>query len=94
MSAWLLVGLGGQVFFLMRFIVQWIVSEKHGASVIPIYFWYLSLWGGVIILVYALHVRDPIFILGQSTGIFIYIRNLMLIHNKRKQSKGTKAAKM
>jgi len=81
-KVWLLIGLGGQVCFLMRFVVQWIASERHGASIIPIYFWYLSLAGGLTLLVYALHVRDPVFIIGQSTGVFIYIRNLMLIRKK------------
>jgi len=68
----------------MRFLVQWLVSEKRGKSVIPIYFWYLSLLGGLTLLTYAIHIRDPVFIVGQSMGSFIYIRNLMLIHKNKK----------
>ena len=85
MNGWLILGFIGQIAFFMRFLVQWIVSEKRGESFIPIYFWYLSLSGGVILLVYAIHIGDPVFTLGQSCGVFIYIRNLMLIHeNNRK----------
>lgn len=68
----------------MRFLVQWLVSEKRGKSVIPIYFWYLSLLGGLTLLTYAIHIRDPVFIVGQSMGSFIYVRNLMLIHKNKK----------
>ncbi len=71
--------------FALRFLVQWVASEKKGESTIPIYFWYLSLAGGLVLLSYAIHIRDPIFILGQSTGSIIYIRNLMLIHKKQKK---------
>ena len=70
--------------FFLRFLVQWIASERRGESVIPIVFWYLSLAGGIILLFYAIHIRDPIFILGQSMGAFIYIRNLILIFRKEK----------
>ena len=77
-SAWLVVGFVGQGFFSSRFFVQWLASEKEGRSVIPISFWYLSLGGGLTLLAYAVHLGDPIFILGQSTGAFIYLRNLWL----------------
>ncbi len=63
----------------MRFFVQWVVSEKQGRSVIPKAFWYLSLAGGMGLLVYAVHIRDPVFIAGQSVGILVYVRNLWLI---------------
>ncbi|UCC66952.1 MAG: lipid-A-disaccharide synthase N-terminal domain-containing protein [Deltaproteobacteria bacterium] len=69
----------------MRFLVQWVVSEKRGKSVIPIYFWYLSLFGGLTLLTYAIHIKDPVFIVGQSMGAFIYIRNLMLIYKNKKK---------
>jgi lipid-A-disaccharide synthase-like uncharacterized protein len=69
--------------FGMRFFVQWIASEKAKKSVIPIAFWYLSICGSLILLVYAVHRRDPVFILGQSTGSFIYLRNLYLIKNEK-----------
>ncbi len=80
---WLGVGLLGQGIFSARFIVQWLVSEKEKRSVIPIAFWYLSLFGGVTLLLYAIYKRDPVFILGQFTGIFVYSRNLLLIQRER-----------
>jgi lipid-A-disaccharide synthase-like uncharacterized protein len=83
-SVWLAVGLGGQLMFAARFIVQWVVSEKQHRSVIPKPFWYLSIGGGLVLLVYAIHRRDPVFILGQATGCFIYARNLMLLRNDRR----------
>jgi len=66
----------------MRFLVQWIVSKKHGENIIPIAFWYLSLIGDLILLCYAVHRRDPVFTLGQSCGIFIYLKNLVLIKKR------------
>ncbi len=80
---WLAVGLLGQGIFSARFIVQWLVSEKEKRSVIPVVFWYLSLLGGITLLFYSIYKRDPVFILGQSTGVFIYSRNLLLIHRER-----------
>lgn len=74
--AWLAVGFLGQGLFSCRFLVQWLASEKEGRSVIPMSFWYLSLGGGLALLAYAIHLGDPVFILGQSTGAFIYLRNL------------------
>ncbi len=82
--AWILVGLGGQVLFMMRFAVQWIVSEKAKRSVIPVAFWWLSIGGAAILLAYAIWRADPVFILGQSLGFFIYARNLWLIHAERR----------
>ena len=76
---WLLIGLLGQALFSARFIVQWIVSEKQKKSVIPVVFWYLSLAGGIILLTYAIYKQDPVFILGQFSGVVVYIRNLYLI---------------
>lgn len=76
--AWLGVGFAGQFFFFSRFFVQWIASEKAGKSVMPMSFWYLSLAGGLLLLVYSVHLHDPVFIIGQSTGAFIYLRNLYL----------------
>jgi lipid-A-disaccharide synthase-like uncharacterized protein len=77
---WVMVGLFGQLMFSMRFIIQWITSEKAKRSVIPVAFWWFSLAGGIILFAYAVYRRDPVFILGQSTGLFIYSRNLWLIH--------------
>jgi len=81
---WVVFGLGGQLMFSGRFIVQWIASEKAGRSVIPLAFWYFSIAGGVILFMYALYRRDPVFILGQSLGLFIYSRNLWLIYRERR----------
>ena len=81
---WLIVGLVGQVCFFMRFLIQWIVSEKKKESTIPIQFWYFSLGGSFILLTYSIYREDPVFILGQSVGSIIYIRNLVLISNKKK----------
>ena len=87
MNGWVIIGLIGQTAFFMRFLVQWIVSEKKGKSFIPIYFWYLSLSGGLILLAYAIHIGDPVFTLGQSCGLLVYTRNLMLIYQNKKDSK-------
>ena len=80
----LCVGFLGQAIFASRFIVQWIYSEKKGESYIPIIFWYLSIIGGIGLLTYAIFRKDPVIILGQTFGIFIYLRNLILIYNIKK----------
>lgn len=79
---WLTIGFLGQGLFSMRFIVQWIKSERMKRSVVPLAFWYFSLAGGAALLVYALHRSDPVFIVGQGLGIFIYLRNLWLIYRE------------
>lgn len=79
---WLILGFFGQVLFFMRFLVQWIASEKKKTSFIPISFWYFSLGGSLVLLIYSVYRQDPIFILGQSMGFFIYLRNLILISRK------------
>ena len=89
MNFWLVLGFFAQALFATRFLVQWIASERRKESVVPIYFWYISLAGGILLLTYAIHIKDPVFILGQSTGVFIYTRNLMLIR-KQKKSKSIK----
>jgi lipid-A-disaccharide synthase-like uncharacterized protein len=76
---WIAFGIFGQLLFFMRFFVQWIASEKAKRSVVPISFWYFSIGGGLILLIYSIYRLDPVFILGQATGLFIYIRNLVLI---------------
>ena len=81
-----LVGLAGQTCFFSRFLVQWIVSERRGESTVPVIFWYLSLVGGLTVLVYAIWRRDPVFILGQTVGIFVYVRNLILIGRTRRKA--------
>lgn len=80
---WLGVGFLGQGLFFMRFFIQWVASEKRGESVIPQSFWYFSFLGGVTLFAYAIYKQDPVFMLGQGTGLFIYARNLHLIHRKR-----------
>lgn len=83
---WVALGLLAQVVFSGRFIVQWIYSERKKESVIPVAFWYMSLLGGVMLLIYAIHKQDPVFILGQSTGVIVYIRNLHLISKNKKNT--------
>ena len=77
---WLVIGFAGQILFFGRFLVQWIVSERQKRSVIPTAFWFLSLGGGALLLSYALYRRDPVFIAGQLTGVFVYSRNLWFIY--------------
>ena len=81
----LLIGFFGQGLFASRFIVQWIYSEKKGESHIPVIFWYLSIFGGIGLLVYAIFRKDPVIILGQSFGLFIYLRNLILIYKNKNE---------
>ena len=81
---WLLIGFGGQLVFGARFLVQWLVSERKQESVIPLPFWFLSLGGGFVLFFYAAHIGDPVFLLGQTMGVFIYSRNLWFIYRKRR----------
>jgi lipid-A-disaccharide synthase-like uncharacterized protein len=80
---WLAVGFLGQALFTARFLIQWLVSEKRRASVVPTAFWWLSLLGGTALLAYAIFRRDPVIITGQSMGLFVYTRNLMLVAKAR-----------
>ena len=82
----LLIGFIGQGLFASRFIFQWIYSEKKGESYIPLVFWYLSIFGGLGLLTYALFRKDPVIIIGQLFGIFIYLRNLILIYKKKNEN--------
>ena len=82
----LIVGFVGQGLFASRFIIQWIYSEKKGKSHIPIIFWYLSIFGGIGLLTYAIFRKDPVIIVGQTFGIFIYVRNLLLIYSKKNEN--------
>ena len=81
---WLTVGFLGQAFFSMRFLVQWIASEKKRESVIPVSFWFFSIGGGLTLLIYAIYRHDPVFILGQTAGLFVYLRNLYLIRRRER----------
>ena len=85
-TMWIVIGMVGQAAFAGRFLIQWIVSERRGESIIPIAFWYLSLTGSAVLLFYAIHRRDPVFIVGQSFGSFVYVRNLILIYRKRESA--------
>ncbi|MCY7305829.1 MAG: lipid-A-disaccharide synthase N-terminal domain-containing protein [Rhodoferax sp.] len=78
-KTWLAIGFIGQGLFSARFIVQWLQSEKIKKSVIPSAFWYFSVAGGMTLLAYAIHREDPIFIIGQATGLIIYFRNLQFL---------------
>lgn len=80
---WLLFGVGAQVLFTARMVVQWLASERAGRSVVPVAFWWLSLTGGMMTLIYGVVRHDAVIILGQITSVFIYVRNLMLIYKER-----------
>lgn len=81
-QVWLAVGFLGQALFSARFLVQWIASERKRKSVVPIEFWYFSIGGGLTLLAYAVHRLDPVFIVGQAAGLFVYARNLYFIHRR------------
>jgi lipid-A-disaccharide synthase-like uncharacterized protein len=82
----LTIGFAGQALFFLRFFFQWIHSEKEGKSVIPEIFWYFSLFGGILLLIYAVLRQDIVFILGQSTGTFIYLRNIYFLRRERRET--------
>lgn len=84
---WVVLGFVAQAFFTMRFVVQWIASERARDSVVPVAFWFFSLGGGVLLLVYALYRKDPVFIAGQAFGLFVYARNLYFIIAKSRAAK-------
>ncbi|MBO0903643.1 lipid-A-disaccharide synthase N-terminal domain-containing protein [Jiella sonneratiae] len=83
---WIVLGFIAQAMFTARFLIQWIASERARRSVMPVAFWTFSLLGGSLLLVYALHRRDPVFIIGQAAGLFIYARNVMLIVGEKKRT--------
>lgn len=82
---WVVFGFFAQFLFFLRFFVQWIHSERRGKSVIPIYFWYFSIAGGIAIVIYSAHIGDPVFIIGQSLALLIYVRNLVLVKRDNQQ---------
>jgi lipid-A-disaccharide synthase-like uncharacterized protein len=86
---WLAVGLAGQAAFFSRFLVQWVASERAGQSYIPMSFWYLSLVGSLILLVYAIHRAEPVFLLGQLPNAFVYVRNIMLVRRSGQEGSPT-----
>ena len=86
LDLWIILGFFAQAMFTARFLVQWIASERARRSVVPVAFWTFSLAGGALLLIYALHRRDPVFIIGQGAGLLIYTRNIMLIAGERKRN--------
>ena len=86
-----LVGFVGQLMFTMRFVVQWIASERARKSVFPVAFWFFSIGGGVVLFVYALSIKDPVFILGQGFGVFVYARNLYFVYHERRTANAAAA---
>src|SRR3954453_8885929 len=85
-DAWVALGFVAQALFSMRFLVQWIASERAGRSIIPTAFWIFSIAGGVLLFAYSLYRRDPMFIAGQGLGLFIYLRNLYFVLRERGQA--------
>ncbi len=93
LNPWIVIGFLGQAMFSARFLIQWLASEKIKKSIIPNLFWWFSLAGGAILLVYAIHRADPVFIVGQGAGLFIYSRNIYLIYfHPKKMAKAETAA--
>ena len=86
---WIVVGFVAQFMFMMRFVMQWIYSERAKRSIVPEVFWYFSVAGGVMLLAYAIHRTDPVFIAGQSLGLFIYGRNIYFIWREKKHGAST-----
>jgi lipid-A-disaccharide synthase-like uncharacterized protein len=82
-SSWVAIGLAGQFFFTMRFVLQWIATEKKKKSVIPVSFWYFSILGSIILLCYSVYRQDPVFILGQAFGMTVYFRNLYFVRKEK-----------
>lgn len=85
---WLLLGFAGQGLFMGRFVLQWLASERQGRSILPLAFWYLSIAGALVLMVYAWHRRDPVFVAGQGLGVAIYLRNLQLGRARTPPEKG------
>jgi lipid-A-disaccharide synthase-like uncharacterized protein len=86
LDAWVILGWFAQLMFSGRFLVQWLASERARRSVVPVAFWYFSVIGGALLFAYALSRRDPVFIVGQGAGLFIYLRNLWLIRREHRAS--------
>ena len=91
-AVWLGIGFLGQALFSMRFLVQWIYSERNRRRVIPVAFWYFSVLGGMTLLAYAIHREDPVFIIGQAGGLVIYSRNLYFIWRERRDARKSPAS--
>jgi lipid-A-disaccharide synthase-like uncharacterized protein len=87
-DGWVILGFAAQAFFTMRFVVQWVASERARKSVVPVAFWFFSIGGGSLLLVYALYRKDPVFIAGQALGLMVYFRNLyfIIVHGRQASS--------
>jgi lipid-A-disaccharide synthase-like uncharacterized protein len=86
LDVWTVIGVAGQMLFFLRFFYQWIASERAKRSVVPEAFWYFSIGGGLVLLIYAIQRQDIVFILGQGSGLFIYSRNIFLIRRERRRA--------
>ena len=84
-DVWIIVGFAAQAMFSLRFIIQWIATEKRRESYLPNLFWYFSIAGGAMLLTYAIHRKDPVFIIGQASGLFVYLRNLYFVLQKKRR---------
>lgn len=87
---WLAIGFAGNALFFSRFLVQWLASERAGRSYVPVAFWWLSIAGSVVLLLYAIHRRDPVFTLAYLPNCVVYVRNLMLIRSERRRIAGVR----
>jgi lipid-A-disaccharide synthase-like uncharacterized protein len=84
-DAWAALGFVAQALFSARFLVQWIASERARRSIIPIAFWWFSIGGGILLFIYSLYRRDPVFIVGQGGGLLIYVRNVMFVLREQRE---------
>ena len=82
---WLTLGMLAQAMFTLRFVVQWVASERARRSIVPETFWYFSFLGGSMLLIYAIYRRDPVFIVGQASGLFIYSRNIYFLWQGKRE---------
>ena len=89
-TSWLIIGFLGQALFSARFLIQWLASERAKKSVMPVLFWYFSIFGGTTLFIYAIHKQDPVFIVGQGSGLLIYARNLYFVLRTKKTYLGDK----
>jgi len=84
-DGWVVLGFVAQFMFMMRFVVQWVASERVGRSIVPVAFWFFSIGGGSLLLIYSIRQQDPVFIAGQALGLIIYFRNLWLIFKEKRR---------
>lgn len=85
-SWWAALGFAGQGVFFMRMLAQWVASERAGRSVMPFAFWLFSIGGGILLLIYSIHTKDPVFLAGQGLGLIIYVRNVFFVLRERREA--------